>query len=156
MKYWITGIVLVALDIISKYAAESFLHENSITLIPEFFHLTLAFNEGVAFSLAIPKFIQIFITLAFLIYFFLWAGENFLALSKGERWGSILLVSGAIGNFLDRIFSGHVIDFLSVHYQNIYYFPIFNLADIAIFCGVMLWLVGSWHTKKIKKKKREE
>lgn len=142
MKYWITGLSLLAFDLVTKQFSQHFLHENSQSIIPEFFDLTLAFNEGVAFSLPIPRFLQILITLAFFIYFFIWALENFTKLSKGEKWGSVLLVSGAIGNFIERVISGQVTDFLSLHYGNLFYFPIFNIADILIFLGVCAWILG--------------
>lgn len=144
MKYWITGIALLGADIGSKWAAQKFLIENTLTIFPDFFDLMLTFNEGVAFSLPLPRFLQILVTLCFLVYFFFWAAQNFSLLSAGEKWGSILIVSGAIGNFLERVFSGSVTDFLSFHYYQIFSFPVFNLADIFIFLGVVSWILGSF------------
>ena len=149
MKYWITGILLLFIDGITKFSAQYFLSENSYNIIQNFFDLTLAFNEGIAFSIPVPKFLQILLTLAFFVYFFMWASHNFSLLSRGEKWGSVILVSGAIGNFLERVFFGHVTDFLSVHYFSDFYFPIFNGADIFIFIGVLLWIISAfWNTKQ--------
>ena len=144
MRYWIIGIALLTLDITSKWSAQKFLGENIKTILPDFFDFMLTFNEGVAFSLPLPRFLQILVTLCFLVYFFLWARQNFSLLSAGEKWGSVLIISGAIGNFLERIFSGSVTDFLSLHYYNIFSFPVFNLADIFIFLGVVSWILGSF------------
>ncbi len=49
-------------------------------------------------------------------------------------------MGGAIGNVIDRIAYGKVIDFLSFHYADVYYFPVFNIADIAISLGAMLFI----------------
>jgi len=53
--------------------------------------------------------------------------------------GLALILGGALGNLYDRLTLGHVVDFLFFHYQT-YYWPAFNLADSAIFCGVVLLL----------------
>ncbi len=157
MKYWIMGIFLLLADGISKYWAQDFFSGEHIlqviSVIPEFFTLQIFFNEGVAFSLAIPRFIQIFLTLGFLIFFFIWAKEHFFKLSAWEKWGSVFLVSGAIGNFVERVIDGRVTDFLAFHlpFFGGFDFPVFNFADIWIFLGVCLWLVGA-----IQEKKEEE
>ena len=52
-------------------------------------------------------------------------------------FGQFILLSGALGNLLDRAQYGYVIDFIDVHYQN-YYWPVFNVADSLIFIGVIL------------------
>ncbi len=156
MRYWTTGILLILADIVSKYQAKHLLTNNEvIIIIQDFFSFNLAFNEGVAFSLPIPRFLQILITIAFLIFFFIWAKNNFSKLNIGERLGSLFLVSGAIGNFIDRIFSGDVTDFISIYYYDIISFPIFNLADIFIFLGVVSWFLSTFF-KKTEEKDNDE
>ena len=54
-----------------------------------------------------------------------------------------LIIGGIIGNLIDRIFLNHVIDFLSFNIFG-YYFPIFNIADICIVCGILLLLIDGW------------
>ncbi|MEC6883156.1 signal peptidase II [Photobacterium piscicola] len=56
--------------------------------------------------------------------------------------GCAFIIGGALGNLFDRIQYGFVIDFLDFHYKN-HHFAIFNLADVAIFCGVILYLLSS-------------
>lgn len=51
-----------------------------------------------------------------------------------------LIISGALGNLIDRLIYGYVVDFISVHFKNIYYFPIFNVADVFVVVGTMLLL----------------
>jgi signal peptidase II len=51
-----------------------------------------------------------------------------------------LIMGGALGNLYDRAVDGYVVDFILVHYQQ-HIFPAFNIADSALFCGVVLWIV---------------
>ena len=62
-------------------------------------------------------------------------------LSDRERnlgWVYGLILGGAVGNVIDRIMYGHVVDFVLLHYQQ-HIFPAFNVADSALFCGIVLW-----------------
>ena len=56
--------------------------------------------------------------------------------------GCAFIIGGALGNLFDRVQYGFVVDFLDFHYKN-HHFAIFNLADVAIFCGVLLYLFSS-------------
>jgi signal peptidase II len=60
-----------------------------------------------------------------------------------------LILSGAIGNLIDRAVFGFVIDFINLHYQD-FYWPVFNVADIAITLGVMLLLLVDLKQEKSK------
>jgi signal peptidase II len=62
------------------------------------------------------------------------------------RWGLIFMISGAIGNVIDRVRFGAVIDFISLHYKK-WYFPTFNVADMAISLGVILVFIQSFKEK---------
>ena len=61
------------------------------------------------------------------------------AIHRQRLFGQFILLSGALGNLLDRAQYGYVIDFINVHYQN-FYWPVFNVADSLIFIGVILLL----------------
>jgi len=61
------------------------------------------------------------------------------AIRRQRLFGQFFLLSGALGNLLDRAQYGYVVDFIDVHYQN-YYWPVFNVADGFIFIGVILLL----------------
>jgi len=68
-------------------------------------------------------------------------------MSMREKWLSVsiaLILGGAIGNLIDRVLYGHVVDFIQVHWQG-NYFPSFNIADAAISCGaaVLVFLTSS-------------
>ena len=148
MKYWIVAGIVFFLDMSTKWMAKFFLAGGSIPVIPYFFELKLAFNEGIAFSLPVPKFLQIFLTLAFFLGFFVWAKKYFDKLCSFEKWGSVFLIAGAIGNFWERVIFGKVTDFLSISLPDIFHFPIFNFADVFIFLGVCLWAWGSFRKEE--------
>ena len=60
----------------------------------------------------------------------------------------MLLLSGIIGNSFDRFFRGAVVDFLHVHWKEVWHYPVFNVADIAICCGVGLYILSNLLRKK--------
>jgi lipoprotein signal peptidase len=126
--------LLVAFDQWTKFMARAEI-QNPIEIFPGF-DLRLAFNHGVAFSMPLPP--MIVIPLTFLVLF--WIGYQVFFPKKSniigdERWGYLLIFSGAMGNFIDRIYAQSVTDFLAF-----WDFPIFNMADIFITLGV-LWLI---------------
>ncbi len=137
--------ILFFLDSVTKILAQYFLQEGSgIEIISHFFSLQLAFNTGVAFSFPLPYFLQIFSGVVLLVGILYWGVYYFEDIAMSERWGITLLLAGASSNLWERIIDGHVTDFL-FFYHDIYYtfsFPIFNIADIAIFVGVVLCLWG--------------
>ena len=129
MIIFITLIVII-LDIISKILISNILILNeSITVIPNFFYLTYANNYGGAWS--------IFEGNTLIIYYLF---KNKVT-RKIEIIGYSLLLGGAIGNLIDRIVYGYVIDFLDFYIFK-YDFPIFNVADIGIVVGIILLLVS--------------
>jgi signal peptidase II len=127
-KYIFTGIGLIAIDQITKQGAEYFLAQQSIP-ITDWFRFFLTYNEGIAFSLPFPRIFLIGLTIGFVIFFIksFWRTFN----NVYQRWSGTLIVAGAIGNLIDRILFGSVIDFLSF-----WSFPVFNVADILISVGV--------------------
>ncbi len=154
MRKWLTlALVIVILDQISKQAIlASLSYGERLAVIPGFFNLTLAFNPGAAFS--------------FLADAGGWQRHFFTALALGVSAGIVymlkkhlaetrfclqlsLILGGAIGNVIDRIIYGHVVDFIQVYYQD-WYYPAFNVADSAICAGVILMLVdGLFERKKV-------
>jgi signal peptidase II len=123
-----SGISIFSLDIFTKYLASHFLVE-PIWVIPDVFSLEYHKNTGIAFSIPLPRILQISFSLFFLLFFLLYAKRNFT--SHLELYCVSGVVSGAMGNLVERIFFGSVTDFLSF-----WSFPVFNIADIAIFLGV--------------------
>ena len=111
-------------------------------IIPNYLSFTFVKNEGAAFGLFQGK-LFIFLTAAIIAVFTI---LRFLRkIPKDELWlrtGLALLLSGALGNFIDRIHLGFVIDFIDLHWYQ-YHWPVFNIADLVIDAGVfmILWKV---------------
>ena len=104
---------------------------NSFTVISNFFNITLIGNTGAAFSILSSNtlfLIIISIVVLNLIYFLFIKGKK---LSGYEQISYGVLVGGIIGNLIDRVVHGQVIDYLDFNIFG-YNFPVFNLADIAI------------------------
>lgn len=129
------------------------LHE-SIATIPGFFNIVHAENPGAAFSMladSSPAVRSVFlIGLAMLVTAILVAalfGKFGIVDSSLSRWAISLILGGASGNLLDRIRVGTVTDFLEF-YAGTYYWPAFNVADSAIFCGAVLLFLDHWIVRK--------
>lgn len=152
MRNWLLGALgIVVLDQASKLAITShFSLYERLSVIPGFFNLTLAYNPGAAFS--------------FLADAGGWQRHFFTVLALAVSIGIIIMIrrhlaerrfclqltlilGGAVGNLIDRVIYGHVIDFIQVYYQN-WYYPAFNIADSAICIGVGLMLLDSFTSKK--------
>ena len=124
----------------------------SISLFP-YFDLTLVFNTGVAFSLFseggnLGRWILVFLVLLVVLYLaYVLLKEN---LNDFESLSLLLILSGGIGNLVDRTFRGHVIDFIHIYYEN-YSFYVFNFADTYITIGVIIYLIGMIDQYKNKK-----
>ena len=139
--YALVGAV-VLIDQFSKFFALEYLsHYASVLLIPHVLNLTLVRNSGVAFGLfsgyAPALFTVITVSLVFL---FLVAnrshGKTPYGTSIADRWALSLILGGAIGNWIDRLRFGAVIDFIDFRI-----FPVFNIADTAITIGVGLYFI---------------
>jgi|TARA_B110000263_G_scaffold53612_2_gene45021 signal peptidase II len=136
--------VLVGLDQLSKFLITSSLTEgSSIELLP-ILNFTLIFNSGIAFSLFDDnglwgRWVLVGLVALVLIYLvrILLKEKN---LSSYESLALVLIFCGGAGNLIDRIFLGHVVDFIHVFYQN-YSFYVFNFADSYITIGVTLYLI---------------
>jgi signal peptidase II len=136
----IIGIVLV-LDQITKYLIQTHVRLNdSITVVPGFFNITHVRNKGAAFGIlsTLPEFWRsaFFITVTLVAV----AAISALIIKTHERllvYAFSLIAGGAIGNVVDRIRYGEVVDFIQWYIKS-YYWPSFNVADSAISIGVVL------------------
>ena len=140
----------IFLDLITKnYALSSLIINHSIS-INNFLNFTLDFNHGAAFSFLSDAggwqrwFFIIFSIVVILIITYILVKER-----NSQYIAFSFVIGGAIGNLYDRIFYGYVIDFIEFHY-NSFYWPIFNIADIAISIGIIL-LLYSMFAKESKK-----
>lgn len=134
-------VILVAADQASKYLALTRLEPiGSVTLIKNVFALTFVENRGAAFGLLQGARIGFLIATPFILVAMIY---YFIKLPYGRvytfiRAAIVLIVSGAVGNYIDRLFRGYVIDFLHATFID---FPVFNLADIYVVTGTALLAV---------------
>ena len=140
-KIIIISFFCMLLDQISKVIITNFLDVNSsIDIINNFFNLTLVHNDGAAWSiLSGNRLLLIFISLIalVLIYYIFIKNKN---LRKIDIITYGMLIGGIIGNLVDRVFYGYVIDFLDFKIFN-YNYPVFNIADCFIVISAILLIV---------------
>lgn len=141
-KQWIPlSILIVGFDQLTKYLSARYLSfSESLPIFPGF-DLTLRHNTGAAFSFLADAsgwqrwlFVMLALVMCGIIY--IWLGKLSLE-ERQEALGLSLIFGGALGNLLDRITHGYVIDFILLYYEK-WQWPAFNLADTAICIGAAL------------------
>ena len=138
------GALVFLVDQFVKYVIISmFYYGKEVFLIPNFFYLTYVKNTGGAWSLFSDHTGILLIVgiisigrLSFYIY-----KKNHFHLLEVIYLG--LIMGGVLGNFIDRLLRGGVIDYIGLRFGS-YYFPVFNIADICIVCGAFLLIIDSF------------
>lgn len=149
------GLALLAiiLDQLTKlYFERNFQLYQTLSVIEPIFNFTLAHNHGAAFSFLADKGgwqKWLFSGLALVVSIGLgWYLTRVPRVARVLSAGLALIMGGALGNLIDRVRLGYVIDFLHVHYADVWHFPIFNIADVAINIGVALVLIDAFFLEK--------
>ena len=137
------SVILLIIDIISKRIVSSFMEvKESIEIIDNIFYLTYARNEGVAFSFLegnrVFIIIMSLVVIGIIIYYL-----RVNKINLGEEIGFGLVIGGALGNLIDRVMYGYVIDFIDIYIFG-YDYPIFNIADIGVVIGVIVIIISSF------------
>ena len=137
-------IAIIALDQWSKWAIKtSFNLYQSEPVIQDLLHFTYVTNDGMAFGLSFPGGKHILLVMTILltgfIIGFLWKEREGHPLVK---YGLALILSGAIGNLIDRLLYGKVVDFLDLMIGDFHWY-IFNVADSSVTIGMVLFIVHS-------------
>jgi len=150
---WVAVLILI-LDQASKLLALEVLVGPPIAVLP-FFNLNLTFNSGAAFGFLNQAsgwqnwfLIAVAFTVSVVIVFMI---RN---LSRNELQNAValwLILGGAMGNLVDRIRLGYVVDFIQIYY-NTWSWPVFNVADSAIFVGAALLALDLFGIKILKPK----
>jgi signal peptidase II len=147
---WISALV-IAIDQITKWAVFVGMEYQSAIPVLSFFSLVHVHNTGAAFSFLAneagwQRYVFLFIGLAASTFMLFLLNKH-----RDDAWMSIslaLVLGGAIGNIVDRLWHGFVVDFLYFHYQS-FTFPAFNVADSAITVGATLLILESlFRTRK--------
>lgn len=138
--YIISAVVIVVDQITKIFVDNSLALSEKIAVMP-MFNITLHYNEGAAFSFlddagGWQRWLFTAISTAVSIMLVIWI----FRLDKREKWLSLalsLILGGAVGNLIDRVAYGHVVDFIQWYYKS-WVFPTFNIADSAIFVGAVI------------------
>ena len=144
LRYAVLGILLVMLDVFSKDAVERSLADgSSIDLLP-FLQLVLVYNRGAAFGFLgeasgwqLPFFVAVGAIVSIVIVIRL---ARAAATQKWFEVALVLILAGAVGNLIDRIRVGYVVDFIELYY-GAWRFPAFNVADMVIFLGALMLIL---------------
>lgn len=137
------GAATFLLDLASKAAVKSLMTPNqSIPIIPNVFHLTYVLNPGAAFGLFAHGRIYLIPVAATVIAFIVIYGKRLAGNSMLLQLSLGLALGGAMGNLVDRVIIGRVVDFLDLRV-----WPVFNVADSAIVVGVALFAVEAFFGK---------
>ena len=144
-------VAIIALDQWSKWAIKtSFKLYQSKPVIQDLLHFTYVTNDGMAFGLSFPggKHVLLIMTILLtgFIVGFLWKEKNGHPLIK---YGLALILSGAIGNLIDRLLYGKVVDFLDLMIGNFHWY-IFNIADSSVTIGMILFIIHSIYIEQKK------
>ena len=158
-RYAIAAVVVVLDQITKIWVDRSLELYQQIPVMPSF-NITLAYNEGAAFSFLSDaggwqRWFFIGVSVVVSVCLIVWLYR----MSRDEKWLAIaiaLILGGAIGNnLIDRVVYGHVVDFIQVFYKNSY-FPSFNVADSAITVGTILLLVLTFFEKSDEENNHED
>ena len=140
---------IVLIDQLSKILVHTMMNlYDSFTVIPSLLDFTYIRNEGIAFGINFPGGKMFFIIFPILITFYL------ISLLKNKEFEDnssqialYLIIGGAIGNILDRVFRGYVVDFIDFHINGSHWY-VFNIADSAVTIGLLFLLYSSIIIKK--------
>ena len=155
LRWMWLAVFAIVLDQAAKLAIMQHIPYGHGVVITPFFNLVHVYNTGAAFSfLADAEGWQrwLFSGLAIVI-----SGVLAVAMAKAPAKCSLsnlaysLVIGGAIGNLIDRVVYGHVVDFLDFHWQDLYHFASFNVADMAISCGAVFIILDGFIKKPADK-----
>lgn len=139
---------VIVLDQLSKlWMVHHFFFLERLRLLPVL-DIVLTYNTGAAFSMLAgasgwQRWVFVALALAVVVVLLLWMRRLAAATQGLIACGLALIVAGALGNMIDRLRLGHVIDFIWAHWGE-HYFPAFNVADSAITVGAGLLLLDAW------------
>ena len=144
MKILFVSALMVFADQISKTVVRNTMSlYESIPVIPDFFHLTYVTNDGMAFGINFPLGIYVFSAISIIftgfLFWYLWSIKDDEIV---VRTGVALILAGAIGNLIDRILLGEVVDFLDFMIGDFHWY-VFNVADSCVTVGLGFVLYDS-------------
>lgn len=159
IKWTIISVIVIILDQISKAIATANLTMFDPVAVMPMFNFTLMHNEGAAFSFLSEAggwqrwfFAGLASIVSVVIFFWI---KKLTPQEKGMAISLSLILGGAIGNLIDRVRFGYVVDFIDVYY-NTSHWPAFNIADSAISVGAVIMIIFSFREDKKNKSEKEQ
>ena len=156
LRYYLIAIIIIIIDQFTKWLVVANMElGESIRIIDGFFYLTSHRNSGAAWGILQGQMLFFYIVTVIFIAVAVYYMQKYARNNKllGVSLGIIL--GGAIGNFIDRIFRQEVVDFFNFYIFN-YNFPIFNIADSALTIGVILIVIEKLMVERNKKRKESK
>lgn len=157
--YYILAFAVLIIDQITKIGFQKWLkvEYTSVPVIEPFFNWTLAYNRGAAFSFLAnqggwQKYFFALLGIAVSVFIIRYL-RQIPKSAKVLSLGLALVLGGAIGNVIDRFLYGYVIDFIHIHWYDVWHYPVFNVADIGICVGMALVV---WDMLFLEKKRTGE
>ncbi len=148
-KFYILTLAVLVLDHITKWLARTELDpEHAIEVIPGYLRISYVSNTGVAFGLFrdldSPWKPYVLATMAIVAVVVIFVYGIRMPASRLLLQSALAVIMGGIlGNFVDRILQGYVVDFIEFHIRDAFYWPTFNVADSAITVGIGLLLIDA-------------
>lgn len=140
--YFILPVIYIFLDQATKLAVVRNVPYRSFIKINDYLSIVNVSNTGTAFSLfQNNNLFFIFFISAVIIFLLFYIVKNRTEFTNFQIHCLLLILSGGIGNLIDRIFKGAVVDFIDIGYKEIYRWPSFNVADSCVCIGVFLFIV---------------
>ncbi len=157
----IAGTIIAIDQLLKIYVHANFTLGESLPVIQDIFHITYVRNTGAAFGIfrdAAEMFRTVFflsmppIACAIILRMLYTVEEN----DMWQIFSLSMIFGGAIGNYIDRLRFGYVIDFIDFHYKEVWSYPAFNVADSAIVCGVTILLVLMVQQARAEKRQKAQ
>ncbi len=146
LRWVILSLVIIIFDQASKFfVVKTLAFQQSVTWLP-FINIELAYNTGAAFSFLggaggwqrwLFVVVAAFISICILIWLY--------RAPRNDNWTACafaFILAGALGNLYDRVLFGNVTDFIDLHVGHIHFPALFNVADVAINIGVIMWIIA--------------
>lgn len=122
-------------DLLTKLLIRSNLYQGHASLLGKYLQLTYVENRGAAFGIFQGRSLFLILLPLLIIGFLLYFYRKEPRKSPILKIGTGLIIGGALGNLLDRVMLGYVVDFIQVDLVDFYQFPVFNVADIGVTLG---------------------
>ncbi|MDD5102099.1 MAG: signal peptidase II, partial [Endomicrobiaceae bacterium] len=152
IKYFSLVLFYVLLDQITKFLIVNNIAYNSFIKINDYINIVNVSNTGVAFSMFQGQNIFfIILTTVVIITIVSFIKKNKSEFTILQLHSLLLIISGGIGNLIDRLFRGAVVDFIDIGFKDVYRWPSFNVADSCVCIGVTLFLFSMLFLNKCSK-----